>query len=117
MSKLKELHITDAAQQEILLDIFGEVSEEQHQLGLVDADDEEDYLTKVASLQDRWDSLELENRRTLTGESIQPQFHAWFMRYKSDDMCTTMIKAVRENAGLMSEERFYTNTSESINEV
>ncbi len=117
VSKLKELHITEAAQQEILLDVFGEVSEEQHQLGLVDSEDEEDYMAKVASLQDRWDSLELTSRRTLAAESTEPQFHAWFMRYKSEDMCTTKIRNVREKAGLLNEERFYTNTSESINEV
>lgn len=116
-SKLKELHISDTAQQEILLDIFGEVSEEQHQLGLVDADDEEDYMVKAESLRERWDSLERMNRRTLADESVQPQFHSWFMRYKSQDLCSSMIKAVREKAGLSNEDRFYTNTSESINEV
>lgn len=57
------------------------------------------------------------NRRTLADESVQPQFHSWFMRYKSRDLCSSMIKAVREKAGLSNEDRFYTNTSESINEV
>ena len=113
--KLCELHVTDSAQ-EILLDIF-EVCAEQHQLRLVDADDQKDYLAKVASLQRRWDSLELSNCRVPVTEAVEPKFYKWFLKYKSEDMCTTMIKCVREKGGLTNEEQFYTNTSESINEV
>ena len=41
VSKLKDLHITESAQEEILQDIFGTVSDSLHKLGLVDSNNED----------------------------------------------------------------------------
>ena len=120
ISKLKDLHIAECAQQEILQDIFGTVCGSQHQLGLVDSNDEDDFDENLAKAQIRWNSLEMCNRRMLLTEEHQPQFHAWFEKYKSAEMKCTMLKSVREKAGLAVGDTvspFYTNSRESLNRM
>ena len=52
---------------------------------------------------------------------IQPEFYDWFCKYKAEDMSNTMLKSVRIAAGLTSSDgstkRFYTNASESFNQM
>ena len=52
---------------------------------------------------------------------IQPEFYDWFCEYKAEDMSNTVIKSVRNAAGLSlsdgSTKRFYTNASESLNQM
>ena len=71
VSELKDLHITKNAQEEIH-DIFGTVSESQHQLGLVDSSSEDEFDANFARAQIRWDNLESFNRRTLSSKNHQP---------------------------------------------
>ena len=49
----------------------------------------------------------------LSTEDIQPQFHAWFVKYKASEMKFTVIKSVREKAGITvgdTAPEFYTNS-------
>ena len=62
--KLKDLYITEKAQEEILQDIFGTVNDSQRQLGLVDSNSEDEFDANLAKVQSRWDNLEICNRHT-----------------------------------------------------
>ena len=119
--KLRELNVTECGQEEIMKDVFGGVSEDELHLGLVDSEDRDTFKAKLASLKDRWNGIEVSNRRSLQGTMIQPEFYDWFCEYKAEDMSNTMIKSVRNAAGLSSSDgstkRFYTNASESLNQM
>ena len=84
VSKLKDLHITENTQEEMLHDIFGTISDSQHQLGLVDSSGEDEFDSNLARVQSRWDNLGISNCRTLGSENHQPQFHAWFVKHKAN---------------------------------
>ena len=102
-------------------DVFGGVTEDELHLGLVDSEDQDTFKAKLASLKDRWNDVELSNRRSLQGTVIQPEFYDWFCEYKAEDMSNTMLKSVRNAAGLTSSDGstkyFYTNASESLNQM
>ena len=121
--KLSELNVAKCGQEEILKDVFGGMTEDELHLGLVDSEKQDIFKAKLASLKDRWNMIELSNRKTLQEESIQPEFHDWFCPYKAENMSNTMIKSVRDAAGLSSSDgntkRFYTNGSvtESLNQM
>lgn len=119
--KLRELNVTECGQEEIMKDVFGGVSEDELHLGLVDSEDQDTFKAKLASLKDRWNGVEVSNRRSLQGTMIQPEFYDWFCKYKAEDMSNTMIRSVRNEAGLSSSDgstkRFYTNASESLNQM
>ena len=119
--KLRELNVAECGQEEIMKDVFGGVSEDELHLGLVDSEDQDIFKAKLASLKDRWNGFEVSNRRSLQGTMIQPEFHDWFCEYKAEDMSNTMVKSVRNAAGLSSSDgntkRFYTNASESLNQM
>ena len=78
-------------------------------------------LNRLASLKDHWNGSEVSNRRSLQGSMIQPEFYDWFCEYKAEDMSNTMIKSVRNAAGLSlsdgSTKQCYTNASESLNQM
>jgi len=74
-------------------------------LGLVDAFSENDFLTKLTSLSDKWDA-------------IAPGFHEWFMKTESEVFKNNMIAPVREKAQLGSPPpKYTTNANESKNFV
>lgn len=95
--KLRELNVTKC---EIMKDVFGGVSEYELHLELVDSEDQDTFKAKLASLKDRWNGIEVSNRRSLQGTMIQPEFYDWFCEYKAEDMSNTMIKSVRNAVGL-----------------
>ena len=100
MSKLKELHIEDSMQHEISDDVFGTIFDSECQLGLVDSCTEEEFDTNLAQVESRWNALECSNRCMLSTENCCPQFHAWFVKNKADEMKCTMLRHTREKAGL-----------------
>ena len=120
LAKLRELNLTQSAQDEIISDIFGKkISATEQQLGLVDSTETE-FEEKLSTLKDRWDLLELRNRRMLANEGGEPKFYRWFLQYKAQDMKLCMLKNTRQSAGLCSKGEtlhFYTNQSESINRM
>ena len=120
VSKLRDLHIAENAQEEIVQDIFGTISGSQHQIGLVDSKDEDDLAANLAKAQRRWNTLERLNCRVLSTEDCQPQFKAWFVKYKADEMKCSILKNVRVRADLATSDtvpEFYTNASESLNRM
>ena len=101
---------------EIIADIFGITSNGVKELGLVDAEDTEDFTVQLESLKDCWNALELSSRPSTSAGLPQHKFHEWFKKNKASDMIKTMIKPVRQKAGLgESPPPFYTNLSESLN--
>lgn len=57
-------------------------------------------------------------RKALPGESADPKFRSWFITEKSDVVRKHMIRSVRLAAILGDPpERFYTNASESTNNI
>ena len=117
-SKLRSLNLDDTAHQEILADIVGVEQPECRQLGLVDAVDLSDFDAKLAALEERWNKLEKEGRRVVPGETFEPEFYSWFVREKRDVVRSSMIQSVRKAAQLGDPpEKFYTNASESTNNI
>ena len=84
LAKLRELNLTPSAQDEIISDIFGKkISPNEQQLGLVDSTETE-YEEKLSTLKDRWDLLELRNRRMLANEVVNQSF--------IDGFCSTKLE-------------------------
>lgn len=102
-------------------DVFGGVLEHELHLGLVDSENPDIFQAKLASIRDCWNGIEVSNRRTLQGELNQPEFYKWLCEYRAEGMSKTMIKSLRDAAGLVpsdgSTKCFYTNASESINQM
>jgi hypothetical protein len=118
ITKLRDLNFDAATMQEIIADIVGVESADERQLGLVDAVDSLDFDVKLASLEMRWNKLEVEGRKVIQGVRIEPEFYCWFIGEKSEVVCKSMIQSVRIAARLGNPpEKFYTNASESMNNI
>ena len=119
--KLRELNVTECGQEEIMKDIFSGVTESELHLELVDSEDQDTFKAKLGSLKDRWNGVEVSNRRSLQGTMIRPELYDWFCEYKAEDVSNTILKSVRYAAGLTLSDggtkRFYTNASESLNQM
>lgn len=108
---MQEFNYPEAVIKEILDDIFGCTQGSTLCEGLVDSSSEEEFDDKVAILEGKWNKLK-ENH------SLEAGFHQWFVKYKLSTMKSTMIKSVREEAGLgVPPEPFSTNASETVNSV
>ena len=85
---------------EIISDIYGRrISVEEYETGLAESIDENDFVAKLASLENKW-------------ENLCPQFHRWFTNNRKEDFVSSVVKSARENllvAGL-----YYQNDIESI---
>jgi len=98
-------------QTEILDDIFGKKVGTTLYEGLVDASDEVKFEEKLELLQTKW------MKQEHVKEEVQA-FCKWFLKNKASVVKHTMLRTVREEAGLGSPpDAFYTNASESINSV
>lgn len=96
----------------VLDDIFGCQQGHVFSEGLVDCKSEEEFSSKLSSLELRWDNIEGAN------PSIQPGFFTWFCTYKVETMKSTMLQPVREEAGLgCPPQTFTTNASETVNSI
>ena len=96
--------------QEFIADILGKASSLEK--GLVDADDEDDYLVQLQSLKKVWD----EREHKVTNDD--PVFHTWFQQHCAEVVKKTMLKSVRQSAGLgLPPSPYYTNAVESMNSL
>jgi hypothetical protein len=101
----RKFGVNDVVLKQIMTNIFGCQVEATYHLGLVDADDAEDFDRKFASLFPMW-------------EEEVPGFHAWFKKHKSSTFKESIISSVREAAGLGSPPSIYTNNdNEGMNSV
>ena len=96
--------------QEFIADILGRAS--NLETGLVDADDEETYTAQLTSLQTVW------NEREQQFTEKDPTFYEWFLKNSSEVVKKTMLRSVRQSAGLgLPPSPYYTNAVESINSL
>ena len=117
LSKLRDLHISDNAREEIINDIFGKTTSDEQQLGLADAEYDDDFDVKLESVKLRWNNLEKLYSCLLSDESFDLCFYDLFLWYKAQEIKECMIKNVRKKVGLAENETFYTNTSEFVNRM
>ena len=110
--QLNDRNYPTTAATTVLDDIFGKQQADVFVEGLVDSVSEEEFDRKVATLGAKWNEIES------SSSQVSPGFHSWFVRYKADSIKSTMLKPVREQAGLgCPPEQFTTNQSEAINSV
>ena len=105
-----DLKLTQTVANEFIVDIFGKAS--TLQFGLVDAENEQEFCSKLASLEEIWNKRESD----LTGK--ESKFFQWFSTHRSDVVKKHMLRPLRTASGLGSPPLpFYTNSVESINKV
>jgi len=112
---LQEQHFPASDIKEYVHDIFGwhETNGTYHE-GLVDCCDSIAFDEALISLKEKWDKIELSAFNNC--KSHKPQFHEWFVQWKSEDFRSCTLRSLREDLGLGSPPKaFYTNNSESIN--
>ena len=85
--KLVDLGMKDE-KTEILADIFG--CEKTHQKGLIDSTSEDEFLAKVRSVTEKWDTLA--QKKT---PHKMPEFSIYFRKHIEDDMRDGMLLNVR----------------------
>ena len=106
--KLLELGITSRVKSEIQADIFGKVTGDSFESGISDAENQNDFLSKLSVLQSKWAALHPHG-----GE-----FHNWFSSNKAGEFIKSVIHPVRQLAGLgCPPKKFDTNRSERTNGV
>lgn len=109
--KLQEFNYPESEIKEILDDIFGCRQGSTLSEGLVDSSSEEEFDRKLALLEEKW-------RRIQEVHCLESGIHQWFVQYKAATMRSTMIKNVREEAGLgVPPDPFSTNASETVNSI
>lgn len=109
--KLNNLGIKDPGlQKEFLQDIFG--NDRAEEKGLVDASSAEEFDAQLESLYSVWNEREKVARKLI--EDDEAEFYYYFNRCIVNDMKSTMLKPVRQSAGLQ-EEFYYNNAPESMN--
>ena len=110
-SQLQVLGYPECVSKEVLDDIFGCQCATTFSEGLVDASNEEEFSQKLEVLERRWSEFE----KTY---EVQPGFYDWFVQNKTTTIMRSMMKPVREEAGLGSpSEPFTTNASETVNSI
>lgn len=109
-AKMHELRISEGAKKMILDDIFGYSTGSHHTEGLVDAISESMFNSLLEVMSSKWNMLDLSEGGPLH------TFTRWFKRYKCDMIVNSLLRPVREQAGLgCPPEQFTTNASESVN--
>ena len=110
--QLRERHYPEDEIKAVLDDIFGVQQDDVFAEGLVDCKSDTDFREKLQALEERWNSIEESNSQ------IRQGFYSWFIHYKSDVIKSTMLRPVREEAGLgCPPQPFTTNPSEAVNAV
>ena len=108
-AKLQDLGIPEQFRTLIMDDIFGKKLGAHYNEGLVDATSEMMYDKVFLSLTRKWREFE-------TSITTLNKFIEWFRSYKSSIVKKSMLRPVREKAGLgRPPSPFMTNASESIN--
>lgn len=80
---------------------------------MVDAESELSFMTALSKLKYRWNNLE----KSCISSGTEPQFHAWFCKFKADDIIRCVLPDVRSRAGTDPCKMFTTNSSEAINHI
>ena len=102
-AKLHEIGVTNDILHDILQDILGSFLKGKK--GLVDSVDTNEFLHVLQGFKEKWN---------LTA----PGFFDWFFEHKAPTVQSSMIRPVRESAGLGNPpEPFYTNDIESMNRI
>lgn len=105
-----DLHLPRNLAQEFIADVLGSAS--GLETGLVDADDECAFTYQLTSLKQVW------NEREQQFTKKDPLFYDWFEKNSSEVVKKTMLKSVRQSAGLgLPPSPYYTNAVESINSL
>ena len=92
----------------ILNDVFGQRLGSVYQEGLVDSVNSDDYDNKLQTVIGSWRDAELQSTSDIE------KFIDWFMANKSQAICQTMLRSIREDCGLGNPpSTFSTNASES----
>lgn len=73
---------------EILKDIYGHRSGNWYEYGLAEATDKTDFEEKLSSLFEKW-------------ESLCHDFHGWFLKKRSAEFTTSIIKTAREGTDVI----------------
>ena len=116
--KLNDLKFDSQSVRVIAADIFGSVADGIRELGLSDATDQEDFFSKLMSLENKWNKIEKSHRHFLGSEEKNPVFYDWLCLNYSNIFCESVIQCVRVSAGLGEPPSpFYNNRSESINKL
>ena len=92
--KMSSLGILGRDQNEFLCDIFGKSVAATSYHGIVDSNDADDFYAKLCSLEKVWNDRE----RGITNQ--EPTFYDWFVGNVSDTIITSMLKPLRQKAGL-----------------
>lgn len=92
--KMSGLGILGRNQDEFLCDIFGKSVAATSYHGIVDSDDADEFYVKLCSLENVWNDRE----RAITSQ--EPSFYDWFVGNVSDTIVTSMLKPLRQKAGL-----------------
>ena len=96
----------------MLDDVFGVQQDEVFAEGLVDCTSDSEFSKKLQVLENRWNDIEGRNPQ------INGGFYNWFVQHKSDMIKSTMLRPVREEAGLgCPPQPFTTDLSEAVNAV
>ena len=108
-SKRISLGIKEDLKDEITADIYGKVSGDIFQSGLPDASSNlSDFEEKIKLLKQEWSDAHEKGA----------EFCEWFVKNKANEFLASVIRPVRERAGLECfSERFTTNSSERSNVV
>ena len=113
--ELQKQLIPDELKSEILNDIFGRQIGSTMLTGLVDSENEAVFEQKVNLLLHKWKQSKVTDDEGLVEEFCTM---SWFRINKEKVIRDTMLRPIREEAGLGSPpEPFYTNSSECINNV
>ncbi len=107
---IHDMQLPVSVANEFIADILGKPS--LLQLGLVDADSDDEFIKQVHAFKTVWD-----NRESMSTKE-DPKFHDWFLLHCSEVVRKNMLKPVRSAAGLGDPPRpYYTNSVESLNKV
>lgn len=106
----RDLRLPRNVAQEFIADVLGVATTLER--GLADAADEDAFAAQLISLREVWDERESQ----CTNE--EPVFYQWFQVHCADTVRETMLRSVRQLAGLgLPPTPFYTNAVESINSL
>ena len=109
-NKINECNLPSRLANTILNDVFGQRLGSVYQEGLVDSVNSDDYDNKLQAVIGSWRDAELQSTSDIE------KFIDWFMANKSQAICQTMLRSIREDCGLGNPpSTFSTNASESIN--
>ncbi|XP_057295907.1 uncharacterized protein LOC130624337 [Hydractinia symbiolongicarpus] len=92
--KLRKLNANNRTVDRVMADIYVTQNENVLEFGLADAEDENDLLVKLESLESTW-------------ESLVPSFYTWFKKCRFEGFVECLVLSARESKGIKG--RYYSN--------